>query len=662
MAVSSAGLGERFDAARRRAFVGRQRELAEIAAVLDGTTAYPVVYVHGPGGIGKTMLLRQVGWRAEELGRSIRWYGSDTSAPVQAAPGDVLLVDEADPLVERGAALEALLRDVADGAVVVLAGRQPPPAMWRTDPGWREVVLAVAVSNLGADDGRELLRRRGVPEAAHSAALAFTHGHPLALALWSDVAAQSGAQAGAPGPAEHPEVLAALLAALVGTVPTPTHLAALAACSQVAVTTEPLLADLLDLPEARPLFEWLRGLSIIDVGPRGIYPHDSAREALARELRWRDPRARSTLHSRARAHYDRQLTGPDRAAARDAVFDAAFLHRDSPVLGPYLRHVTPGPVSDGLSARPATAAETPALLRAARAHLDPVEHDIVARWIHAQPGALTAVRDETGALTGWLVVVDLHRADAGEVAADPIAEAAHLHAAPTPPAPDETALLVRSSGDIRVHQATSPVQAHLTVHLVRRYLTTDRLAQVYVHHEDPDRWTAAMAYTDFDRVPGEAGLYVHDWRAVPPIAWMARLAGRELTGTADEPPAAATPLTHPELVEAVRSALRDIARPDRLADSTMVRARAVQTRLAAGTTPVERGRAVREALLAAAAVLEASPRDRRAYRALHHTYLQPAPTQAAAAELLDLPTTTYRRHLAAGVARLADLLWQDGLG
>jgi hypothetical protein len=71
---------------------------------------------------------------------------------------------------------------------------------------------------------------------------------------------------------------------------------------------------------------------------------------------------------------------------------------------------------------------------------------------------------------------------------------------------------------------------------------------------------------------------------------------------------------------------------------------------------------VREAILAAAAVMERSPRDRRGYRALHHTYLQPAPTQAAAAELLDLPRTTYRRRLTAGIGRLTELLWQEESG
>ena len=62
-----------------------------------------------------------------------------------------------------------------------------------------------------------------------------------------------------------------------------------------------------------------------------------------------------------------------------------------------------------------------------------------------------------------------------------------------------------------------------------------------------------------------------------------------------------------------------------------------------------------------AATLEQSPRDARLYRALNRTYFHPAPTQEKAAELLDLPFSTYRRHLSAGVARLIDALWHREL-
>ena len=60
----------------------------------------------------------------------------------------------------------------------------------------------------------------------------------------------------------------------------------------------------------------------------------------------------------------------------------------------------------------------------------------------------------------------------------------------------------------------------------------------------------------------------------------------------------------------------------------------------------------------AAETLKTNPRDEKLYRALYHTYLKPAPTQEAAAELLDLPFSTYRYHLTQGVKRLVEWLWQ----
>jgi hypothetical protein len=57
-----------------------------------------------------------------------------------------------------------------------------------------------------------------------------------------------------------------------------------------------------------------------------------------------------------------------------------------------------------------------------------------------------------------------------------------------------------------------------------------------------------------------------------------------------------------------------------------------------------------------------SPREAKLSRALVHTYVEPAPTQERAAELLDLPFSTYRRHLTGGIARVVELLWRRELG
>jgi hypothetical protein len=56
--------------------------------------------------------------------------------------------------------------------------------------------------------------------------------------------------------------------------------------------------------------------------------------------------------------------------------------------------------------------------------------------------------------------------------------------------------------------------------------------------------------------------------------------------------------------------------------------------------------------------LVANPKDLKFHRAIWHTYIEPAPTQERAAELLNLPYNTYRYQLANGIERIVDWLWQ----
>jgi predicted DNA-binding protein (UPF0251 family) len=72
--------------------------------------------------------------------------------------------------------------------------------------------------------------------------------------------------------------------------------------------------------------------------------------------------------------------------------------------------------------------------------------------------------------------------------------------------------------------------------------------------------------------------------------------------------------------------------------------------------------ALQALIQAAAESLQTSPREAKYYRALDRTYLHPVPTQEQAAELLDLPFSTFRRHLKAGVMRVTDILWHHEIG
>jgi hypothetical protein len=66
---------------------------------------------------------------------------------------------------------------------------------------------------------------------------------------------------------------------------------------------------------------------------------------------------------------------------------------------------------------------------------------------------------------------------------------------------------------------------------------------------------------------------------------------------------------------------------------------------------------LRGLILDAARVVKADPRAEGQYRALDRTYLHPAPSQEKAAELLDLPFSTYRRYRDRGVDAITEWLW-----
>jgi hypothetical protein len=656
---------DRVLADRRRAFVGRERELARFAAALDAPEG-GIWYVYGPGGVGKTSLLHQYAWISEQRGKRIAWW--DGGGELSGAGAEIILVDHAEALGSPDRWLtERVLATLPQSAVVVLACADPPPLAWRVDPGWRDVLEIVRLDNLSPVESAELLAGRGVPAADYDEIAAFTHGHPLALALVADLVSQ-GAAISAAGP----QTLAALLDRLLGSVPTAEHRAALEAAAQVRVTTEPLLSAMLDTADTRDLFGWLRGLSFVHSEARGLYLHDLVRDALGAELRWRHPDRYAHLRARARAYYWDQFHATPAAERQPILADFAYLHRDSPVLGPLLAGLTPGAANLGeLWIRPARPDEHPTIVSTVDRWEGAASAELAAGWLRRDPDAAYVVADAAGAVAGCFLLVEL-----SDSASDPGATAAWAYARKTAPLrADEVATMIRFWCAVDEYQDVSPVQTLITLHLVQHILTMPGLALTFVAYAEPDLWTDANAYADMQRLP-EAdfevggrgyGVYGHDWRTVPPMAWLRLLAARETAGRplAVAPPAGAATLRvldEDGFAAAVRRTLADLGRADRLAASPLLRARFVARRVSADAGTADRAAALQDAVREAAAQLQSAPKSLRGYRALHHTYLQPAETQQAAADLLRLPMSTFRRHLTEGVRELTTLLWQQELG
>src|SRR5579859_4087408 len=694
----SGRLSDRLAAARRRRFVGRSPELAQLQTALTADELpFQVLYIHGPGGLGKTTLLAEFGRLAEAAGlplaqldargiepapeaftgalRAAMGLGPAESIPDSLAsrPGRALiLIDTYEALAPLDDWLRnTFLPQLSENTLVVLASRNPPSSGWQTDPGWQTLIRTVPLRNLSPEESRAYLGRRGVPLVEHQKVLQFTHGHPLALSLVADVLDQRPGQSFQPETA--PDVVKTLLEQFVQKVPGPAHRAALEACAQVRLMNEALLAEMLGMPEVHELFDWLRGLSFIESRPEGLFPHDLAREALAADLRWRNPDWYAELHRRARTYYSNRLNQTREAAqAQRVLLDYVFLHRDNPLVRPFLEWQSGGP---GLVVDNARPGDLPALLAQVRQYEGEESARLAEHWFDKSTG-WPVLRAADGTIAGFVAMIGLQQAAADDLRLDPGAAAAwRFLQSRTPLRPGEVATHFRFWMAQDCYQAVSPIQSLIFVHMVRHYLTTPGLAFTFLPCAEPDFWAPMFAYADLARLPEcdfeiggrRYGVYGHDWRAMPPMAWLGLLGEREVS--AGGPPAPPSQVSEPLVVlsqdefgQAVRDALRDYARSDLLRASPLLRSRMTVEHTGAQAGPAERVAVLQSLLRQGVEALQASPREAKLYRAVFHTYLQPLATQEQVAELLDLPFSTYRRHLKAGVTRVADALWIEEIG
>jgi hypothetical protein len=657
----SGSLGRRLHAAREAAFAGREEELALFNAALSGGCG--VLYVHGPGGIGKSALLRRFAHEAEVVGRPVRMMDGrmveSAAEPVFRDADAVLLVDDVERVQDSAGWLrERFLPQVPMGALVVIAGRNPPDMRWRADPAWAGALEVLPLRDLRAADAQALLDSCGVPAEVREPLLAFAGGHPLALLVGAAAAVKDGGAGRRWTPRQ--DVVATLLDQLVGEVPSAAHRRALEICAHAYRTTEDLLRAA--LPEdAGRVFRWLRRLPFVESSGLGLFPHDLVRQLLEADLRWRDPGGYAAMHDRIRRHLaDRVRTASD-ADVPGAVAALFYLHRGNGAPADFHGRHDEGELREealreedaGTLLRVATAAEGAA--SAGRA----------AFWAERQPTAFRLYRrtgtGEPVAFSAWLRLAE---PDEEELAADPLVAMAWAHARATTPLRAGEHVAVGRLWVLPPYRGNAPVMAEIQWRVIGDCLRAERMAWSYIETRQ-----LSQAWVEYlrrhhemreisERPPPEDDaytLFVHDWRAVPAQAWLERMdhlpAGGPSAATAD-----LAVLSQAEFAEAVRKALRQLPRPDALAASPLTR-----TRLIAGRAGQQPATALGDLLRQAIDDLRADPRSVKLHRALSVTFLRNTPTRELAAERLGLPFTTYRRHLKAGIERVCADLWHREL-
>ncbi len=655
-------------AAFLRHFVGRSAEMEQFRETLSRRTDdVTVLALYGPGGIGKTALLRRMSAEAVQQGGDVVEVDAELLEPspeafaAAATPSGrgrvVLLVDGA----ERLGCLESWLRDrflpsLAPGTLVVLAGRQPPSPCWRGDPAWQDSLVVMPMSGLSREESALMLAGAMTgPALDRRARMAFAHGHPLTLRLLGQDDGPQRVGTWTPSPL----VVGELLSRVVDPPPTADHRRALEICAHVPGTTEDLLRAFMP-DRAYDVFDWLRRLPYVSTGPTGLFLLPAVAEAVDRDLRWRAPDSYLSMHKALRVQMqDAVRSRPEPESLRAAAYFNHMQAHSSWTLGfDWSEH------HDSVCETPCDAEGIREVRALAQAVLGADGLGVVDFWLHRQPESFRLYRAaRSGETVGCLALLRFDRWDAAETVIDPVVRAMRDHVeAQAGLRPGRQANLVRFMLVPRRLSQGGALIPRMLARVTREVLSQGQLDWSFFAVRGNARLNRLLESADFHRVPapyldeGRTALFGHDWRALGVPEW-ADLLDDRMFGGFPIPDGASTPRTtvisKDAFDEAVHDALRAWHQRERLAGNPLLHAAFVAQRSG------DPEQTLRTLIVQAVETLDHDPRAKWQRAAVWLTYLKGGSTQQAVARELSVSFSTYRRYLKRGVERVCWYLWEE---
>jgi DNA-binding CsgD family transcriptional regulator len=479
-----------------RSWVGREREFGSlVGAAAAQEPPFLVAFVHGPGGIGKSHLVRRLLGGLPTTARGVHLDGRDvepTPRGLRRALGQALGLAGAEPdvgaLVRALAArptvlaidtyevlglLDAWLRNqflpaLPATTLTVLAGRDRPAVAWHTTAGWQGLVAEFPLNALSEQEADQLLRLRGLDAQQARWAGEFAHGHPLALEL-----AAAAVRADPRCTDARPVAPAGLLEAFLGQLP-PETVTLVEAASTVRRITEPLLGAVLDTGSARAAFDTLRALPFTEQTDDGLLLHDVVRDTVGHDLAMRDPERRRCYRSRAVRHLaegGHQVAGDPWPHTADLIFL---------IENPVLRDACFPSARPAHWVEPAVPRDRAAIIGIAARHESPTVAATLTRWWDRHPETFSVARGPDGAVAAFVQIAELDHLDPQLLATDPVADVWRVHLRAHPPAADDRVLVMRrwlgaESGELR-----SPAVSACWLDVKRVYMQLrPRLRRIY---------------------------------------------------------------------------------------------------------------------------------------------------------------------------------------
>ena len=665
---------------RKKNFVGRQKELEFFSHLLkEKQPAFHLLYIQGPGGQGKTTLLKQFADQCKDASvpciqldcRYIEAHpdrfkeffnaaapfakGKDIMDAMEEQKGKVfLLIDTYEKLKPLDDWLRLdFLPELPENVITVIAGRSSLSTSWKTDPGWQSITKVVSLKELNKEESSQLLGRRNIPTAQIKRIVDYTHGNALALSIVADMFDQR--KESHFDPLDSPDIMKALLDRFVQEVPSPAHKAALELCSLVYVTTEKIIEEVLGPQMAHDLFSWLTSLTIIEKGPAGVYLHDIAREAISAELHWRNPEWYKHLHVKAQQFFNARVLKHSGEKQRELLFNLIFLHRMNPAVKNFFEFQESGSSWQDKMKED----DQEHLVNMVKKYEGKEEAMIFSKWLGNSAADVWVFRDAEKSPAGFALKVNLEKIKTRTH--DEVINALLPYKKQLKIEDGQLLSVFRSWMSRDSYQNVSGVQSAIFLGIVQWYFTPG-LAVSMLNSVNPEFWQQILNYADLHlaeelnyEMNGQLhGWYMHDWRKRSPMAWLELMGKKEINEEVTEPilkPVTAVDITEQDFIDAVHDALKYLKNPKKIIGNPLLRSRFIQQANEDEPTSINLALTLSDKLNNAISSLENIAKEETLHRVLYRTFVNPVGSQEQTADFLYMSFSTYRRQVKKGVER-----------